>query len=256
MMTKRCLGFGLSELLIALFISSLMMTAICQLYLSVKNHYIWYEKQLDAMQERLLLIDWLTSLIHKTNAVGCFSMADKAVEAIAFDAPILPKHIRRTVVPGSTVIKFNMVKTLYRIQKSWPNSSLIILAEKTDLKKKQTVMVGDCLSSMVTKISAISRSKKQLSLSKRLKASYTKNAMIARYKRLYLYIRNVSKHSTLYLANDGSSQEISRDIESITIKEKQQNAHSLLLEVLLKPSSQPEIKFLVAKLTGAIHEQA
>ncbi len=65
------LGQSLSEILIALFFSSFISSMLGQAYFSVKTHYLWQEKQLEAAQSAMLLSGWLKDTIHPAGYFGC-----------------------------------------------------------------------------------------------------------------------------------------------------------------------------------------
>ncbi|WP_298623205.1 prepilin cleavage protein [uncultured Legionella sp.] len=67
-------GFGLTEIMISLFLSSIIITGLIQLYLNVKQHYLESQKALEVHLEVQWISDLLSDSIRRSGFTPCLSV--------------------------------------------------------------------------------------------------------------------------------------------------------------------------------------
>lgn len=253
-------GSSLTEVLISLLLSSLIMAAMSSTYVSVKNHYLFLEKESDLMQEEVLLINYFKDQIQSAGFFGCNHqnklLLDKSSLNISHASLLilnkkskqLPLHVRRNAVSDSQILKLTSLELpLYSIDKSDIDSELITFKETTNFKKNQKIIISDCDSASFRIINKINNSKNRLVLNTPLKIKYSTSSTVGLLKTNIFYIRKVGKHRSLYLSNGQRSEELSRDILKIIIN-KQTSFDNSLINITLNRLNNYAISFHVSML--------
>ncbi len=230
---KKVSGSSLSEVLIALFLSSLMMAAIGNTYVSIKKHYLFIEQQLELMQEEVLLINFFKEQIQSAGFFGCnhqnkllldlssFNISKSSLLVLNKNSKELPLHVRRYAVSDSQILKLTSIETpKYFITKSDFNSEVITVNKSENFKKNQNIVISDCQNASLRIITKVNNLQNRLILNKPLNYQYSRNSIISHFQTTIFYIRKVGNSRALYISNGKRSEELSRDILKLSIDKK------------------------------------
>lgn len=237
-MPAQAKGFSLSELLIAMFLSSLLMTAMGKAYLSVKSQYRWFTQRLEEMHDNYLLTDWLREQFKLSQFGGCrLSERTKNVlgsKMLSANDVALPSVIVRKAKKNSTVIQLNTLSPWTFVKKVWPLSERILLAPPSSrLKKGDVVLLSDCLHQISGNISKAINNGQTIILNKPLPKDIQPQAVIGKLQQRYLYIRAVREQYSLYIFENGRSEELMDDIEALLVTALAKRADAMLYRLQL-----------------------
>lgn len=243
-------GFSLSELLIAMFLSSLLMTAMGKAYLSVKSQYRWFNQRLEEMHDNYLLTDWLREQFKLSQFGGCRLSGQTNIlgsKMLSANDVALPAVIVRKAKKNSTVIQLNSLSPWTFVKKVWPSSERIILASSSSLLKKgDVVLFSDCLHQISGYISKLTNNGQTIIVNKPLPKDIQPQAVIGKLQQRYLYIREVREQYSLYIFENGRSEELMDDIEALWVTALAKRADAMLycLQLSRKFHADLSLKFI------------
>lgn len=248
-------GNSLSEVLMALWASSLMLLVMGSSYVSIKNHYLWQAAKLSETQESLLLVNWFKKQIHAAGVLGCRTM--KGLKVTGFSPqngltvleasdPQLPKAIRRTAVKGSQVLLIRKLAAAPRaILQAEQYSKLLTLLEPTQLKKGMTISISDCEYVTQSVVQSISPSKLKLTLKEPLPRTFTAQASLGELIEMIIYIRNTEEGAALFVSEKGRSEALVSKVTQLIVTKKNRNERALIY-VKLQRTKAPPLSFYAA----------
>lgn len=202
-----------------------------QIYVSVKTQYWWFEKQTDAMQEQVLLMDWLNNQIQTAGFADCDSGRDRpwgsGIMVLNKRDLSLLFHVRHKAWGESNVIKLlHTSEPFNAIKKNWQGSKMVLLTRSaTDLDVGDNVLVSDCQNLMMNVITRNLVSQKRLIVKSPLTAVFQYQGVVAKYGITYLYIRKVKQQTALYTSNSLGFHEISNGIDGIALIKQKNTRH-------------------------------
>ncbi len=246
------IGSSLSEVLIALFFSSFIMSIMGQAYLSVKTHYQWQEKQFEEAHQALLLTGWLKMQIQSAGNFGCNhqsaltfdsnspSYLSNSVWLLKPGSAYLPNAVKRKAVPGSDILMLSqLAQPLNVVLKTQANSELIAFVKPTTLKAGQKVVISDCQYASLAVIKSVSPSKQKASLVSPLLRAYDQNATISALELSIVYLRKVKKGRALFVSNGKRSEELDPNVVGMTLSKQHNDGRSLLHVQLKRDKGRP-----------------
>lgn len=258
---KKIFGQSLSEILVALFFSSLITSMIGQSYVSVKKHYQWQEQQLQEVQNSMLLRAWFKEKIHAAGQFGCNLQSNlsfkqiashpefaQAVWVLPSTSEMLTNAVARAAVKGSSVLMLlQLVQPLEPIIYSQAISEVIGVGFETSLKVGDEVVLSDCQFGFFATVNSVNQSKRIISLNKAVPTSFQKNAVIAQLEKNIIYLRKTEMGSALYVSDGKRSEALEDDVLDFKVHKTSNNYHSLLHISILK-KNMTELNFYVSLL--------
>jgi hypothetical protein len=169
---KREQGIGLVEVLISLFLSSVMISALTQQYISMKHHYAQFQSSLEETMDQQLVTDVMRDSIRQAGFTPCLSITHLSTLDSRRQGDHLTAVERRA--NDTSVLRINRMDPAFESVLA-VNSSLQILAtHHHSLHKTHPVIIADCYHAEVHTIRDLrSTSEGQLiSLTKPLTFSY------------------------------------------------------------------------------------
>ncbi|MFC3907920.1 PilW family protein [Legionella dresdenensis] len=208
-------GLTLTELMIALFLSTLLISLLLQQYVTAKKHYLALQKQLNQNFELNLVSDLIKNSVRQAGFAPCRSVGqletvdrrDKSVPLLAY---IIDDH---GLVLNRMSEHFATVQYQYSAQQ-------ILVEPGAYFALKQPVLIADCYHAEVQLLKT-ARSVKEgmlLTLQKPLAYSYIDPIYVGQWleERFYIH-KNPHSQLTLYYQN-GHSEELSELINSLSVE--------------------------------------
>ena len=260
---RRMFGQSLSEILVALFFSSLITSMIGQSYVSIKKHYQWQERQLQVMQNNMLLKAWFKEKIHAAGQFGCnlqshltFSTLEdnpalaQAIWILPNTSTMLPQSVSRAAVNGASVLMLlQLVQPLNPIVYSQAFSEVIGVGLGSSLHIGDEVIISDCQHGFLAKVNSVSPSKKFISINKTLPETFQKNAVIAALEKNIIYLRKTKNGSALYVSDGKRSESLEEEVLGFQVSKKNNHGHSLL-HIKIMRKKYAALDFYAAALGG------
>jgi|GEM_PF-5627591 len=240
----RRTGFTLLECLIALIITSFLVTAFFRNYLNVKNHFNEREGIETLTEESQIIHSLLETDLQGTGFSGCMQWDNHSpvydniqkkwltspLSVRNADDPDLPKNIRERVKPETQVIEIRemdfFLDTLSNTASFGSTHVMLNENENSSLKSNNFVMIADCLHAEVNRIIKITHSnnQKEIQLESPLYFSYDKGSYIGNYKNTIYFVGDTHRTFNnneilygLYLNESEKSEEITDFISDMKI---------------------------------------
>lgn len=248
---RAALGFSFTEVLISVFISSLMLTGLFQAYLSTKAQYQHLAIELEEQQEQLLLGGWLRHLIQQAGYHHCYPLGNKSKQVAIFDAldPNLPASISKSALTNSKVLQVSQTVSARHIKQIAKGSELIKIHKPIKLKVGDKVIIADCHQKSLASIAALNSSKTELVLTKPVVKHFDKRAKILRQSTLYFFIKKAKGKAALYMKQGAAQQVVSHEVQNLNLNVLAEHQQTKLMQLDLKYSNQQLISILATKVS-------
>jgi hypothetical protein len=197
---KTHLGFGLPEILISLFLSSIIMTALTQFYLNTKHQYMETQKILAKHFD----LQWISSLmadsIRRSGFTPCVSV-DQLITADRREKPQIISGLKVYNQPNS-MIKISRMSEFFSSMVNIVGFNQITVAKGAVLHEKRPLILADCKHAEVHEIQRINKldfGGYLITLSKPILFSYTETAYVGEWLEEKWFIKtNSRKVNSLY----------------------------------------------------------
>jgi len=241
---RRFLGTSLTELLVALLITAVLMSGMMRLYSSSKSQFNTTYGKLKDYQEWLWLSRQIRLLSKRAGYCGLYpwsklTMSPKtekaiipAIEIIKSNSSILPATVARQVLPGTDVLRFVMTASDRVFTKGDSGIYSIELLKSVSVSSKKSYLICDrrhieLLRTSETKKTSV------LHLDSPLRFQFREGAVVAMLQVVYLYVRKLDKETALYLyVEQGHRGELTRRVSSMS-GVLQRLSHRSLLAITL-----------------------
>lgn len=237
-------GLALSELLISLFISTLLMSTMIGCYISHKRHYVQIKQQLEAHFELSLVKELLTNSIRRAGFTPCLNIN------------YLDSHDRRTnsreiralsLKRKDAVLAVSRMNEVFNELLTTPTAQQLIISSHHRLKENHPIIIADCSHAEIHQVSRVVQLKNSqvISLARPLLFDYDESAAVGAWLEERWFIKpNRGQSSSLYY-QQLQAEELTALVHSLELKE-QQIGESLLIDVSLGTSEQQVEQFTVA----------
>ncbi len=227
---KQSKAFSLPEFLIALFISSILMTTMFRLYSIVKYHYYRCYEIIKVQKEYLYLTSYLREIIKRSGFTGLGSLSSltsvnkpEEVQLVSFlifkkNSEEIPLVVRSKMRSESQGILISYLSDIAYLNKDVSKSQKVYLSSPVSVTNKMTIaLINNHKIEFVTTDKTY-LNKKIMSLKHPVMETFSKGDVFGRFNQLYLYIKNNSEQPALYwYMKGGQKGEISRAITNMTI---------------------------------------
>lgn len=214
-------GFGLSEILISLFLASIILTSLTQLYLNNKRLYIESQKILEVNFEIQWVSDLLTDSIRKAGFTPCLGIDQlQTIDRRQSGNPLW--EIKSEQGAGQS-IQINRMSETFAEHVYFQSPSELYISDPVELNEHRSLIISDCEHAEVHHILKVDKlAQGQLvTLSKPLMYSYTNTAYAGEWlEERWIVKRNSHGINTLHYQLI-QTEEISSLIHSLFIKEQQ-----------------------------------
>lgn len=243
-------GMSLTELMVALLLTGLLMSGITRVYFSMKSQFTSSFATLKDYQEWLWLSRQIRVLTKRAGHCGLYrwshlAMSSKtrqalipAVEIFSSSSTHLPATVSRQVLPGTDVLKFVTTSQDFVFSKGDSGIYSVELLQSMPVSVKKSYVICDrrhleLVGSVETKKT------RTLYLDSPLAFQFREGAVVAVLQVVYVYVRQLDKVTALYLyVEQGHRGELSRRVNRMTGVLHQFSEHALL-ELTLNWGEQP-----------------
>ena len=151
MKTVYAQGFSLVELMLSVALSSLIVLLLFSLYLSIKQNYQYYVREINDRQAILQVFNFLRDEINHAGFSPCInlSLLDNSSGSLGLlvyssDSSDIPPAIKKRVIPEGHVLHFSRLDFDFTtIKKQWSNRQWVT-SELVPLKKGRSILIADC----------------------------------------------------------------------------------------------------------------
>lgn len=139
---KRHSGFGLTEILISLFLSSLIITSLIQLYFSVKRHYFISEQIIAEQLEMQWVSDLLSDSIRRAGFTPCLNINS----LITTDTRHLSHSVKgiKWGAAHEQYLQLNRMSDVFTEQVQFKNTTELLLVNRLAVNTHRPLIIADC----------------------------------------------------------------------------------------------------------------
>ncbi len=237
-------GSSLAEVLISLFLSTLIIASLMQMYLCHKRHYQQFQSDLDMLYDLQQISALMRQSLMSAGFTPCLAL-DKltAIDRRADDKTV---HALQTATNPSMLHTSRMSEKFYPLLKV-TGSRHLLLSAKALVNARHPVLIADCFHAEVHRIDSIEHSPQAVSiqLARPLRFNYQNGSYIGEWiEEKWLVRPNPQGVSSIYLQSRGS-EELSSMISAMKL-----NQNKKLIEVALQTQTQKKFYFVTAMRNG------
>jgi hypothetical protein len=143
-------GFGLTEILISLFLASFIMIALMNHYLGIKYHYLDFQARLDEATELQLTTDFMRDSIRQAGFTPCLNVENLTV----FDQRDGSMHLSAVNIDAGLYV--HRMSSEFDVIHDIPQGSTYLVLNAHPIRHAdRPVMVADCYHAEVHRITTI-----------------------------------------------------------------------------------------------------
>lgn len=230
---KKQSGMSLSEVLVSLFLSSVIMTLLTQFYLNSKHLYIEAEEVLAENFDLQWVNDLLSDSIRRAGFTPCLGIdqLDLKHNGVAVRGLIIEHKPR-------PLIQVNRMSEHFVSLVSVPNPTQLVVSPGVSFREKRSVMIADCVHAEVHSISHVEGS--AIHVEKPLQFKYSKSAYVGEFIKEQWFIKN---NALYYKLNQ--TEEVTPLIYSLSMQNQPQHGKPFV-EVIMRLADGKTRKLLVA----------
>lgn len=215
------LGFSLSELLISLFLTSLIMTLLFAFYLSTKRQYMETQAVLSRNFEQQWVADLLTDSVRRAGFTPCLGVDYlKRVDRRRPGRDLA--GLRVTNHPRKLLEINHMNEHFYTPLKI--GSSQILLAKTAVFNEKRPLIIADCQHAEVHEVALVEKTGRGLllTLAKPLLFTYTSISYVGEWLEENWFIKQTASGKNVLYYKLVHSEELSPLIHALDVVDRRQ----------------------------------
>lgn len=225
-------GIGLSEVLISLFLASLIMTTLIQLYVSNKRQYIEAQKLLGVSFDLQWISDLLSDSIRRAGFTPCLGIE----QLKAMDRRSFKKNIPALIIAQNPeqLIQVNRMSESFTRVIDILSPTRLIVSDGNLFKELHPVLIADCEHAEIHQILRVDKLEKSylVILTQPLMFSYTPSVYIGEWFEEKWFIKQSDKKKTALYYKLFHTEELTPLIHSLAIKKKHINEKELITIVM------------------------
>ena len=205
-------GIGLPEILISLFLSALITTALFNHYLRVKQNYRYTSNALEDAVDLLQVTDLLRDSIKRAGFSPCLGIEQLITGS--------PKLLAFSINTGpSSVLKINRMSEYYDSVLNVISPTELLLTKSQSLNRHHPVLIADCYHAEVQYLSRINHANnaQYVTLNTPLLFNYQMPIYIGEWIQETFFIRTISPHKTALFYKNIHTDELTNVVHSMTI---------------------------------------
>lgn len=214
-------GFGLSELLISLFLTTFLVTVLTQFYLSNKRHYLESQKQLEKHLDLQWVRELLSDSIRRAGFTPCVGITQlRVVDRRNWNSAIPEISVVDSPRP---LIQVNRMSEQFTKVIATQNASQLLIAHGVLFKESHPVLIADCEHAEIHQVLRVDKigHNDLVTLTKPLLFSYAASVYIGEwYEEQWFIAQNAKKVNTLYYKLF-QAEEVTPLIHSLQVRQKQ-----------------------------------
>lgn len=204
-------GMSLSEVLIGLFLASIISTVLLQTYLLTKRHYTVIQDALEVNFEVQWVRDLLSDSIRRAGFTPCLSS-----DLLALNSK---KSIYFETIPRPTLYINRMSKQFGELI-AIPNKNQIIVSAELSVRKNQNILIANCFVGELHQITEVKKVPQGvlLTLKEPLVAHYSSLTYVGEWLQEQWFIKTNSKGERALYYQQTHSEELTSVINALNIK--------------------------------------
>ena len=225
-------GIGLSEVLISLFLASLIMTTLTQMYLSNKRQYVEAQKVLGVGFDLQWISDLLSDSIRRAGFTPCLGVDQlKVMDRRNFKSTIPGLIIEQT---SEQLIQINRMSESFTRVIDIQSPTRLIVSDGLLFKELRPVLIADCEHAEIHQILKVDKLEKNylVILTKPLMFSYTPSVYMGEWFEEKWFIKQNDKQKPALYYKLFHTEEITTLIHSLRIQKKRVNEKPLITIVM------------------------
>jgi hypothetical protein len=241
-------GHSLSEVLIGLFLSSLIAACAFNYYLKTKSNYFYWIERLMHKQEQILVASFFRTEIRKSGFSPCRNLSNIQVYDTAKNSTIdvgklirlsndndLPNIIVKYSKPNSHVLSIKAMDFKYNQVLSNVDAYTIKVSKDYILKPSDKILIADCFHAEINQVRNIklNSSHQLVSMYYPLIHDFNDKTYIGSFFQSYLYIRKNPNNEWALYYKTNVSEEISSNINMLFARQEDYE-QGRLLNIFLK----------------------
>jgi len=242
-------GFGLTELLISLFLSTFLLMMLGQLYLSTKKVYLEVADRLAVEFDVQWVSDLLRDSIRRAGFTPCMSVEHlNTIDTRNGRSVIRGLHIDKTVDP---LIQVNrMHEEFYDLIKV-AGANQILVSHHMQIRPKRPLIIADCHHAEIHTITAVRNLGKErlITLSQPLRFAYATESYVGEWLEEKWYIKRKNNGVNTLYYQSGHPEELTELIHTLFVKDSHKKGKRVL-EVTLGLDNE-QIKQLTVVVRGS-----
>ncbi len=222
-------GFSLSELLVGLLLSSIIMTALIQFYLGNKRQYVLAEQILATQFDVQWVSDLLSNSIRRAGFTPCVGIDYLTV----VDRQHFDKKVNALKIEDQG-LQVNRMSESYSQLIRIVGSSQLIVSNDAPLNEQRPLIISDCKHAEIHQVFSIEKMGTHylITLTKPLIYSYAASAYVGEWLEEKWFIQKDKKGKSVMYYKLFQTEELSSLIHSMQIKMQTTN-HRTVLEVVM-----------------------
>jgi hypothetical protein len=231
-------GISLSEVLISLFLASLIMTVLMQLYLGNKRQYLQAQHVLSDNLEVQWVSDLFSDSVRRAGFTPCLGVDLMEIK----DWRNSTRIISGIETPSQQLIQINRMSEHFAKILKIQNALQVLVPDAEGLKEGHPVMIADCDHGEVHQVFGINKLANGylITLKSPLMFSYAPSVYLGQWLEEQWFIKHNSLHYKLFQA-----EELTPLIHSLEVKEKRFH-NKRLIEIILGLDHDKSRRLIVA----------
>lgn len=215
---KKQKGTSLLELLISLFVASLLMTLILQQYLITKRQYT----QMHGLLEQSIELQMVTDLIRDSVRMAGFTPCVGISSLYSIDRRSGRTGLSAIVLNGekNTALQINKMNENFATVVQQLGPSQLLLQTDTDYEEREAVLIADCYHAEVQQIRTVNKTKAGtvLTLTKSLAFDYITPIYLGEWveERYFIQTNKTGRPALFY--KHMHAEELASFIQSLAVK--------------------------------------
>lgn len=236
------MGLGLPELLIALLLSSFIMTGLMHHYLATKRQYRAIQQKLERRMDLQLVINLMRESTRQAGFTPCLRVdhlitsdqRSKSRPLVAIDYGLNPR----------SWLRFSRMSEHFDTVLDRINSIQLLTTPALELYRDQSILIADCYHAEVQKISKIERTSKGqvLTLTKPLAFQYHPPIYIGEWLEETYFIRRGHNGENALFYHYQHTEELTIAVHELLARLIKHKEHTLLQVILSIPKEDSAIK--------------
>ncbi len=242
-------GLGLTEIVIGIFLASIIMTALMQHYLKCKQQYKHSQKLLETAFELQLVSDLIRDSVRSAGFTPCLSInALKTIDRRSDKRNLTALEIISR--KSQTLHSHRMSENFASILEFLDPRSLLVTSE-ADFLKQQTILIADCYHAEVQEILSMQKSATGtlLTVKKPLAFTYTNPVYVGEWLEEAFFVQKNRRNKLALFYQLDHTEELTSLVNHLTILRKN-SLGKTFLQVILSLDKAPEIHLEVSVRAG------
>ncbi len=221
-------GFSLTELMVALALTSVMLLGLTRVYMMMSSQHLWlhhrFESRFDLMLVEALLAKW----IDNAGFMGCQPSAalswpkTKTVHGLTVlkaNDKALPRNIKRRVKVGTDILKLQSMSFEHlTLTQAMTSPIKARINQLTPIDRRKKYIISDCDSAEPLFIKRIQQQSSTIYFKSPIKKRFPHHSFIGELKTTFIYVgKNKSAFAMFIDSHQGRSEMLSDMIQGLNL---------------------------------------